>query len=350
MPTLQEREMGSRPASISARLLVIIAVNTGLLALAMLICLSYGSSSDVLPQKIIETFAVLLDGNADTSVEAAIILKIRLPRVILAAVVGAVLALGGLVFQALLRNPLAEPYILGVSGGSAIGAIAGILLGLAPFPGVTITSFAGSLVVLFIILILAGRASQRPTSHDDSLLLGGVMMNAFCAAVIMFLISVSRSNQLQSILFWLMGDFSSFTVSQLPILFTLLPSFIIIVSLGRAMNLLLLGDESAASLGIDVRRVSFLLLIATSLMVSIVVSQSGLVGFVGLVIPHIFRNIIGADHRLLIPACLAGGGAYMIFCDLLARLISATGEMPVGVITALIGAPVFIFLLWREKK
>jgi iron complex transport system permease protein len=342
--------MSSKPLPISVRLFVIIAVTSSLLALAMLIGLSFGSSSDIVPQKIIETLAVLLDGNADSSVAATIILKIRLPRVILAAVVGAVLALGGLVFQALLRNPLAEPYILGVSGGSAIGAILGILLGFTPFPGVTVTSFAGSLMVLFVILVLAGSTSRRPVSHDDSLLLGGVMMNAFCAAVIMFLISVSRSNQLQSILFWLMGDFASFTVDQLPILFALLPSFIIIVSLGRAMNLLLLGSESAASLGIDVRKVSFLLLIATSLMVSIVVSQSGLVGFVGLVIPHILRNIIGADHRLLIPACLLGGGAYMIFCDLLARIISATGELPVGVITALIGAPVFIFLLWREKK
>jgi iron complex transport system permease protein len=336
--------------SIAVRLFTIIIVHTVLLGLAALLGLSYGSSGDFGPENIAEALAVLAGGGRDNPVLNTIIWQIRIPRVSLAAAAGAVLALGGLVFQALLRNPLAEPYILGVSGGSAIGAIIGILLGLAPFPGVTMAAFAGSMCVLAVVLILAGSTADTPRSHKDSLLLGGVMMNAFCSAVIMFLISVSRSSQMHSILFWLMGDFSGFAAEQQVLLLAVVPGMAVIVLLGRPMNLLLLGRESAAALGIDVNKISYLLLVVTSLMISIVVSQSGLIGFVGLVIPHILRNIIGGDHRLLIPACILGGAAYLIFCDLLARFVSSGGEMPVGVVTAIIGAPVFIFLLWRAKR
>jgi iron complex transport system permease protein len=146
-----------------------------------------------------------------------------------------------------------------------------------------------------------------------------------------------------------MGDLASMQKSQLPILLLVLPCFVIIFILARPMNLLLLGREAAAAMGINVRNTVFLLLVITSLMVSIIVSLSGLVGFVGLVIPHIFRLVLGPDHRLLVPACLLGGGSYLVLCDLLARILPSSGEMPVGIITAMVGAPLFIILLLRQR-
>ena len=315
------------------------------LLLSAIIAISAGSSGT----HFLETLSILTGNYDPDSVTATIIWQIRLPRVILAAFVGGTLALGGLVFQALLRNPLAEPYILGISGGSAIGAILAMLIGLSYFPGVAIFSFAGSLLVLAFVTTLAGTTLGNTILGKDSLLLGGVMMNAFCAAVIMFLISMTRSFQVQHILYWLMGDLATIQKGQLSILFLLFPCFIIIFILSRPMNLLLLGKETAAAMGINVKKIILLLLVITSLMVSIIVSLSGLVGFVGLVIPHIFRMILGPDHRILVPACLLGGASYLILCDLLARILPSSGELPVGIITALIGAPLFIILLLRHR-
>ncbi len=300
-------------------------------------------SSDIGLREILDVFS----GKADPeSVTAVIIWQIRLPRVILAAVVGATLAVGGLVFQVLLRNPLAEPYILGVSGGSAIGAILAMLVGFSPFPGVAAAAFGGSMLVLGLVLMLA---TGRSMGRRDSLLLGGVMMNALCGAIIMFLISMSRNQQVHHILFWLMGDLSMISSDQLVLLLGVVPSLILITIMARPMNLLLLGQDNAASLGVNVKLVTNLLLISTTFMVSVAVSHSGLIGFVGLVVPHILRLLIGADHRLLIPASILGGSSYLIICDLLARSLPAQGEMPVGIVTALIGAPLFIFLLWRAR-
>ncbi|MDH3866564.1 MAG: iron ABC transporter permease [Desulfobulbaceae bacterium] len=315
------------------------------LILISIIAISAGSSG----VHFWETLAILAGKTNPDSATATILYQIRLPRVILAAFVGGSLALGGLVFQALLRNPLAEPYILGISGGSAIGAILAMLLGLSYFPGVTIFSFTGSLLVLAFVTTLAGTTMGNTMLSRDSLLLGGVMMNAFCAAVIMFLISMTRSFQVQHILYWLMGDLATMQKGQLPILLLVLPCFVIIFILARPMNLLLLGRETAAAMGINVKSIVMLLLVITSLMVSIIVSLSGLIGFVGLVIPHILRLVLGPDHRLLVPSCLLGGASYLIVCDLLARVLPSSGELPVGIITALIGAPLFIVLLLRSR-
>jgi iron complex transport system permease protein len=327
-----------------------ITMVTGLLSMLLLVTGIIAISTGSTGSNIAETLAILFGTGDSESVAATIIWDIRLPRVILAAMVGSTLALGGLVFQALLRNPLAEPYILGISGGSAIGAILAMLLGLTHFPGVTIFSFAGSIAVLAIVTLLASRTMGNTALSKDSLLLGGVMMNAFCAAVIMFLISMVRTFQVQHILFWLMGDLSVIKTSQLPILFLVIPCFAVIFMLARPMNLLLMGRETAAAMGINVKVSIMLLLLVTSLMVSVVVSFSGLIGFVGLLIPHVFRLIIGPDHRVLVPACLLGGASYLVVCDLLARVLPSSGEMPVGIITALIGAPLFIFLLLRAKR
>ncbi len=324
--------------------ILVVTVSLGvLLAVSLVLGVSIGSSGF----NFKELLAVIGGQSDPGELASAIIWQIRLPRVLLAAVVGSTLALGGLVFQALLRNPLAEPYILGISGGSAIGAILGMIAGFSMFPGVTLLAFMGSVISLALVLVLV---SGRSLLSKDSLLLGGVMLNAFCSAGIMFLISMSRTSQAHHILFWLMGDLSLFSNEQLPILAAVVPSFLTVFVLARSMNVLLVGKEAAATMGINVQAVTITLLIVTTFMVSVVVCQSGLVGFVGLVIPHIFRTMLGPDHRLLVPACIFGGGSYLILCDLLARILPSEGEMPVGIITAMIGAPLFIFLLWRTRR
>ena len=313
-----------------------------LLAGAMLASLLAGSTA----VSVADILQAMLAGGDSSTPTWAIVWRIRLPRALLAAAVGASLSLGGLVLQARLRNALAEPYILGISGGAALGAVAAMFAGLAMFPGVALVSFLSSLLVMALVLLLAG---GRATSRSESLLLAGVMLNAFCSACIMFLLSLSQSSQVHHILFWLMGDLSVAERGQLWLFPPLFACFFLFLFHARPMNLLLTGEESAAALGLHVRRVTWILLGVTSLMVSLVVSQAGLVGFVGLVVPHFFRLCCGPDHRVLVPACLLGGGSYLVLCDLLARSLPASGEMPVGVITAMIGAPLFIIMLWRSR-
>ena len=315
-----------------------------LLGFAMVLGISMGSTHS----GIKDIFQNLLGAKDSESMLNTIIWQIRFPRVLLAALVGAALSLGGLVFQALLRNPLAEPYILGISGGSAIGAIAGILMGFSRFPGVSLMAFTGSIVTLLLILAMS---SGQTILKKDALLLSGVMVNAFCAAVIMFLVSMTQDSRLHNIIFWLMGDLSMVDMKHVGILAaTLLPCFVLVFWLSNPMNLLLLGKEMAQSLGVNIKAVTFTLLVATSFMISATVSYCGLVGFVGLVMPHMLRLVFGPDHRVLVPACVFAGGTYMVFCDLLARTLPRQGEMPAGVITAMVGAPLFIYLLKRSSK
>jgi iron complex transport system permease protein len=315
-----------------------------LLGFAMVLGISMGSTDS----GIKDIFQNLLGTKEPESMLYTIIWQIRFPRVLLAALVGAALSLGGLVFQALLRNPLAEPYILGISGGSAIGAIIGILMGFSRFPGVSLTAFTGSIATLLLILAMS---SGQTILKKDALLLSGVMVNAFCAAVIMFLVSMTQDSRLHNIIFWLMGDLSMVDMKHVGILAaTLLPCFFLVFWLSNPMNLLLMGKEMAQTLGVNIKVVTFTLLVVTSFMVSATVSYCGLVGFVGLVMPHLLRLVFGPDHRVLVPACVFGGGTYMVFCDLLARTLPEQGEMPAGVITAIIGAPLFIYLLKRSSR
>lgn len=314
-----------------------------LLLLSMMLGICLGSSENDFQR----VFRVLLDPTPEDSTLRSIIWHIRLPRVLLAVSVGAALSLGGLVFQALLKNPLAEPYILGISGGSAIGAILGILMGLSRFPGVTATAFVGSMGTLALILFMN---SGRSFLKKESLLLSGVMVNAFCSAVIMFLVSLTQDARLHNIIFWLMGDLSQGDISQVTLLVGLvLPCFMIVFYLSNAMNLLLMGSDIAQTAGLNIKRVSITLLVATSFMVSSTVSYCGLLGFVGLVMPHTLRLLLGPDHRILVPACVLGGSTFMVLCDVLARTLPKQGEMPAGVVTAMIGAPAFIFLLRRSN-
>lgn len=293
-----------------------------------------------------ETVDSLFGGPEIDAVRHAIVWKVRFPRVLLAILVGAALSLGGLVFQALLRNPLAEPYILGISSGSGIGAIVGILAGFSRFPGVCATAFAGSMGTLLLLFVMS---SGQTMLRKDTLLLSGVMVNAFCAALIMFLMSITQDSRLHNILFWLMGDLSAADLPQVGILAAgLIPSFALLICLSKALNLLLMGRELAQTMGLNIKAATVTLLAATSFMVSLTVSFCGPVGFVGLVIPHVLRLAFGQDHRLLAPACILGGGGYMVLCDLLARILPDQGEMPAGVITAMIGVPLFIILLKRS--
>lgn len=326
------------------RLLAVSFLLLLLIFVAMFLGLSLGSTKTSLN----EVLKSLLRREDADPVLNTIIWNIRFPRVLLAALVGATLSLGGLVFQALLRNPLAEPYILGISGGAAIGAIIGILMGLSRFPGVSFISFMGSIATLLLILVMS---SGQSILKKDSLLLSGVMINAFCSAIIMFLISMTQDYRIHNIIFWLMGDLSMAAIRQTVILTAMLfPCYILIFWLSHSMNLLLMGKEMAQTMGVNIKVVTVTLLLTTSFMVSATVSHCGLIGFVGLVMPHLLRLLFGPDHRVLVPACVMGGGAYMVLCDLLARTLPEQGEMPAGVITAIIGAPLFIFLLKRSRQ
>ena len=278
-----------------------------------------------------------------TPAEKTIIFSIRLPRIIFAGIVGAALSTAGVVFQALLRNPLADPYILGISGGSAVGAIIGIVIGSLPFsiPGL---AFLGAvLTVLFVFTI--GR------TNPNTLLLAGVIINAFFSSVIMLFISLSTSAELHNITFWLMGDLSLATAGEIILtgLF-LIVGLAIIYSEARPLNLIVTGEETAMQLGVNVERTKIVLFLAASLITGLAVSFSGIIGFVGLIIPHIIRMLCGSDHRLLLPASFLFGASFLIAADTIARTIIPHTELPVGVVTAMCGAPYFIYLLRRRMS
>ena len=279
--------------------------------------------------------------------EATILLFIRLPRVLFAGVVGASLAASGAIFQSLLRNPLADPYILGISGGAAVGAIIGILVGAGAVPfGIPGLAFLGSLATIVLVFGVSGR---RTDIQSNTLLLTGVIINAFFSAIILFLVSTSSDAQLHSVLFWLMGDLSFAEGSE--VLLTglfLAAGFLIMAVHARDPNLIVTGEETAMQLGVDVERTKKILFVTASMVTAVAVSVSGTIGFVGLIIPHILRLILGPDHRLLLPASILFGGTFLVAADAIARTVMAPVELPVGVVTALCGAPYFLYLLRRR--
>jgi len=319
-------------------------VYTGLILIGMLVIIALISLS-VGPAKIsLEDILAWLIGYKTIDQTAWMILfKIRLPRILLAGLVGFTLSLGGVVFQALLRNPLAEPFILGISSGAAVGAIIGIFFGCGFTFGVPLLSFMGA---LFTVLLVMGISSRHGGLESSTLLLTGVIINAFFTAVIMFFITTTSDSRLHSMLFWLYGDLSQSKYVQLSIS---LP-FILIVSgviyiFSSHLNLIVGGEESALQMGVEVELLKWISFLGISLIIGIAVSFSGIIGFVGLIVPHLMRMILGSDHRLLIPASSLGGAVFLIAADTLARTIISPSELPVGVITAFLGAPFFIYLL-----
>ncbi|MEW6664651.1 MAG: iron ABC transporter permease [Thermodesulfobacteriota bacterium] len=287
-----------------------------------------------------------LSGALDSESAAGLILfRVRFPRILLAGLVGFSLSLGGVVFQALLRNPLADPFILGVSSGAAFGAILGILLGLSFHLGVPVAAFLGALLAITVVLVLA---SRKMGTESATILLTGVIVNAFFTAVIMFFVATATDSRLHTMLFWLYGDLSQSRYGFMAFLGPpVMAIALVIYGLSRHLNLITAGEDTASQLGVEVGHTKILSLILTSILIALVVSFSGLIGFVGLVVPHLARMAFGSDHRVLIPAASLGGAIFLIAADTLARVIISPSELPVGVVTAFLGAPFFLVLLSR---
>jgi len=275
-----------------------------------------------------------------------IIFKIRLPRIILAGLVGFSLSLGGVIFQAILRNPLADPFILGVSSGSAFGAVLAIFFGLSFNLGVPLMSFAGAVFTIYLVIMIG---SRNIGVESSTILLTGVIINAFFTAIIMFFISVSTDARLHTMLYWLYGDLSQSEYSQLLFITPfIIISSIVLFSFAKDLNIITTGEENAAQLGVEVEKIKKLSLLIVSLIMGLVVAFSGLIGFVGLIVPHLGRMAFGSDHRLLIPVASIGGAIFLILADTIARTVISPNELPVGVITAFMGAPFFIILLKKR--
>ncbi|MEX1182471.1 MAG: iron ABC transporter permease [Gemmatimonadota bacterium] len=292
-----------------------------------------------------DVLAALGGGGSDTS--RIIVLQLRLPRILLALLAGGGLALSGAVFQALLRNPLAEPYVLGIAGGSAVGAVAAVVLGFAIVPGVLpIAAFAGALLsiaVLFRIAIGVGRVLDARV-----LLLAGVVAGAFFNAITLLLLTFADVESFRSAIFWTMGSLAGASWRSVGVLAAyVLPAALLLIALARPLDLLAIGEDTALYLGTRVERVKITAYVAASLLVAACVAVCGVIGFIGLIVPHALRLVRGSDHAFLLPASMLGGGIFLLLADTAARTILGPAELPVGVVTAVVGVPLFLVLLRR---
>jgi iron complex transport system permease protein len=320
---------------------VVIALKLGAVPVSL-----YGLARDLIS-------VILGQRSAISSDYGMIVLDIRLPRILLGIVVGASLSVAGTSFQALLRNPLADPYVLGVSGGAAVGAILTILIGphLALAPGVAVLltplgAFLGAAGTIAVVYLLAQRNGEL---DSGTLLLAGIITASFFSAIIMFLLTTQSSN-LRGVSYWLMGDLS---VSPPRSLYAMLVvGFFLaagaIYTTASDLNLLLSGEKEAMHLGVDVRRVRILVYICASILTGLAVSVSGSIGYIGLLVPHVMRLFFGSDHRTLLPTAAIGGAIAVVIADTLARIVVAPAELPVGAMTALAGAPLFLYLLRKN--
>lgn len=281
-------------------------------------------------------------------VNLAIVQGLRLPRSVQAGLVGAALGASGATFQALLRNPLAEPYILGVSGGAAVGAVAAIVLGLTGSAWVLpIAAFAGAILAIVAVLRIA--ASVGRALDTRVLLLAGVVVGAFFNAVILLALTLADAESFRSAIFWMMGSFSGATWRGSGVLaLYLLPAMALLLALARSLNLMAIGEETAAYLGAPVERTKLLAFGTASLLAAAAVAVAGVIGFVGLIVPHVIRMLWGSDHRLLLPAAALLGAVFLMLADALARTVASPAELPVGVVTAFLGVPFFVWLLRRR--
>jgi iron complex transport system permease protein len=331
------------------KVIVISILLSLLLVLVILVSIAMGSVN-IPPLRSIRILFLSILGlkGAGSDTERTILLSLRLPRAILAGLVGAGLSVSGATFQALLRNPLADPYLLGVSSGAAVGAIIAILLGLSTFSlGLPLASFLGALLTILVVFYF-GR--QDGKIHPHTLLLAGVITGSFLSALIMFFISVSQREELHTIIFWLMGDFSFSSPRIILIIFPCILLGVVLLYLrSRHLNLILSGEENALQLGVEVEKLKLISYLSASLITAASVSACGLIGFVGLIVPHSVRLIFGPDHRLLIPSAALLGASFLVASDTLARTVLAPVELPVGVITAAFGGPFFIYLLRTRK-
>ncbi|MDN5351631.1 MAG: cobalamin transport system permease protein [Clostridiales bacterium] len=282
---------------------------------------------------------------------AFIVLQVRLPRIFLAAMVGGVLAVIGAAFQAIFRNPMADPYVMGVSSGAAFGATIGTILGWSAsfigFSGISILAFAGALSTVAIVYQLA-RVGTRVSA--TGILLAGIVMNALLSSAISLMMLLNHS-KIDKIVTWTMGSFNASSWDHVKwIAIPALLGSLMLLSDARAFNALVMGEEDAQGMGVDVNKLKRRTLIVASFLAAFTVSVSGIIGFVGLVVPHLLRMMIGSDHRRLLPVSFLGGALLLLVCDTMARSLIENMEIPVGIITALIGGPFFLMLLQRHKR
>lgn len=322
--------------------------------LALIGCLQFGAEDIGFLESVHILAQVLRSGEASlesVGTAGVILLQVRLPRVLLGFMVGGCLAAVGVGLQALLRNPLADPYVLGVSSGAALGAACAILLGIGTtvlaFSTLPLFAFAGGMLSLFIVYRVAASYGRLPV---HTLLLAGIILNAIFTALIMFATSMMDPNRSFGMMAWLMGTLTAPDYPALAVLGVYLAvGSLILFRKAQALNLLTLGEESARSLGVEVESVKKVVFVVSALLTGAVVSVSGMIGFIGMVVPHMVRLAIGADHRLLLPASALVGGTFLMAADTVARTLLAPAEIPVGVVTALAGGPVFIYLLMYRK-
>lgn len=323
----------------SRRALIVIALLVLLAGVSLVVALAVGSIS-IPPGAVLQ--GLLGDAEAPGY---AVVHNLRLPRALAAFACGGLLAVAGCLMQVLLRNPLADPYVLGISGGAGVGALVAILLGLSAF-GINGLAFSGALAATFLVFGLAhGDGSWTQTR----LLLTGVIVAAGCGALVALMLSLAPEHKLHGMLYWLMGDLSQATDARPPLL-ALAAALLLALPFARELNLLARGLATAQALGVAVVRLRRLVYVVASLATATAVTTAGSIGFVGLVVPHLVRLAVGNDQRLLLPASALAGGALLALADTLARTVAAPQQLPVGVLTALIGVPVFLFLLTRAPR
>ncbi|MDD5541910.1 MAG: iron ABC transporter permease [Acidobacteriia bacterium] len=322
-------------------LLVVLLMVTGALAL------SIGSTRIPFMQVVSLVLGRFFPHQPLPSDVAVILFGLRLPRIYLAMLVGMSLAVAGAGFQALLRNPLADPHVLGVSSGAALAAILSIAFSrFIPLP-LPIAAFIGGLITIFLVYSLGSRSGK---TSPHTLILAGIIAASFFSSIIIFLEPFMSGHQLREATFWLMGDFSGVHVPYLKwVAIAALASVFLIYRLAGSLNVMLIGDREATHLGVNVEWVRRGVFVLSALLTGLAVSVSGSIGFVGLIVPHLVRLLFGNDYRLLIPASALVGAMLTVTADLIARSVAAPIELPVGAITALAGAPVFIYLLRRDR-
>ena len=284
----------------------------------------------------------LVNGSASPLLHT-IFLELRFPRALAAFAAGALLSLAGVLMQVLLRNPLADPYVLGVSGGSSLAALLAMLLGVNSIV-MTGSAFLGALLSIFLVFLFSNKNGSWIVSR---LLLTGIILASGWGALISFILVIAPAEKIHGMLFWLMGDLS-YDRPLLPAYIILLSGLMLSLFISRSLNIMLWGDLQAASLGINIKHLRLQIFFLSSLMTAGAITLAGSIGFVGLVIPHLVRLIIGVDHRFLLPASALMGGSLLVIADTLARTILSPQQLPVGVLTALIGVPLFLYLLRKS--
>ena len=352
MRTATETLLRVRKAVVGGQASWTVLCGSGVLLVSMTIAVALGAVSMPLET----TARLLLKGilqlpvTSDERAQATIVYLIRFPRVLTAALAGASLALSGVVMQGLFRNPLADSSLIGVSSGGALGGALVISSGLATASSLTLpfATFSGALLTAFSVYFFATRRGRTALTH---LLLVGIAANALFGALTTFVLSIAQYEVSRQLLFWLMGGLDGCSWSQVQMILPfMLGGFFPALFLSRDLNILTLGEETATTLGLRVEVVKRILLTLAALLAGAAVAVSGTIGFVGLVIPHIMRLVVGPNHRALLPGAVLGGAIFLVWCDLLARTLVPTGELRLGVITAFVGAPLFIHLLLRQER